>query len=166
MEIDKDVDAARDATADQVPRQTPRRGRTKRSGNGRRGAASAIAEVTPEPVPGRERRTRRDTAALRRLLAGLRDLQAGDFSVRLSRTSDPLMAEIGDAFNAVAELKERMLSEIARVSETVGQQGDLTARLSLPGARGGAHHNPISNAPNSFFSRALSNFHRLLTLLR
>ena len=39
--------------------------------------------------------------SLHRLLAGLRAVNAGDFSVRLTANGDPLMADIIDVFNSV-----------------------------------------------------------------
>ncbi len=116
------------------PAETGRGSRRSRKGtaNGKR---ARVADAPPRDAA--ERRSRRDDDDLRRLLEGLRDLRAGDFTARLTDMSDPLLAQIGEAFNAVADMKERMVDEMVRVSETVGQQGDLTARLSLPGARGG-----------------------------
>ena len=57
--------------------------------------------------------------SLRKLLAGMRALDAGDFRVRLEPNGDPLMAEVVEVFNRVAErnqlLAERILN--ARGSE-------------------------------------------------
>ena len=39
-------------------------------------------------------------------LQGLRALEAGDFDVRVSLNGDPLMAEISEAFNRIAEINE------------------------------------------------------------
>ena len=90
----------------------------------------------------RTRRTRGGadsiTAAdLRALLAGLRDLRDGDFDVRLPLSAHPMMADISAAFNDVASRNERMTRELERVSDIVGRQGDMTARVSLEGMTGG-----------------------------
>jgi CheY-like chemotaxis protein/HAMP domain-containing protein/signal transduction histidine kinase len=47
------------------------------------------------------------------------------------------MSDIAIAFNDVASRNERMMRELERVSDTVGRQGDMTARVSLEGMTGG-----------------------------
>jgi HAMP domain-containing protein/CheY-like chemotaxis protein/signal transduction histidine kinase len=74
---------------------------------------------------------------LRRLLSGLRRLEAGDFAVRLNLNGDPLMAEISSAFNGVAERNERLVTEMVRVSNAVGREGRMTERVNLGDAQGG-----------------------------
>jgi HAMP domain-containing protein/CheY-like chemotaxis protein/signal transduction histidine kinase len=75
---------------------------------------------------------------LRRLLLSLRALRAGDFSVRLPEVyGDPLMEEIADTFNDIAQLNERVSGEISRVSNTVGRQGQMTDRASIGPVGGG-----------------------------
>ena len=39
---------------------------------------------------------------LRRLLSALRDLRDGEFDVRLETSEDPMLADIADAFNGIA----------------------------------------------------------------
>ncbi len=88
-----------------------------------------------------DRPSQRDDAVsasdLQALLDGLRDLRAGEFGVRLARSTHPLMSDIAIAFNDVASRNERMTRELERVSDTVGRQGDMTARVSLEGMTGG-----------------------------
>jgi HAMP domain-containing protein/CheY-like chemotaxis protein/signal transduction histidine kinase len=68
---------------------------------------------------------------LQALLAGLRSLEAGEFSTRLSLDGDPVMAEISDAFNRIADRNERLTREVIRVSTTVGREGQMTDRASI-----------------------------------
>src|SRR5687767_3635787 len=70
------------------------------------------------------------------LLAALLELEAGDFSVRLSEAGDDLEIQIAQAFNRVAALNESMSDELARISRTVGREGESTDRAVLEDARG------------------------------
>src|SRR4051812_49968807 len=92
---------------------------TARAGNGGDGGGS---------VP-RER-------AMRRLLAGLRAMDAGDFSVRLEPVGDPLMAEIADIFNSVAAKQGRLAEELNRVALSVGREGKMRDRATIGPAEG------------------------------
>jgi len=118
--------------ADGQPAATLTSGKA-RERNGRSSARRADRAV-PRPPQRDDAVTHADLEAL---LAGLRDLRAGDFGVRLAPSSQPLMFEIAIAFNDVASRNERMTREIARISDTVGRQGDMTARVSLEGMTGG-----------------------------
>ncbi len=61
----------------------------------------------------------------------------GDFSVRLPNDWASIEGEIAGAFNQVISQKQRMSREVTRLSNTVGKEGRLKQRLSLPGAVGG-----------------------------
>jgi HAMP domain-containing protein/CheY-like chemotaxis protein/signal transduction histidine kinase len=74
---------------------------------------------------------------LETLLAGLRDLRDGEFDVRISGSSDPLMADLAEAFNGIAERNERLASEVVRVSTTIGREGQMNERASIGRATGG-----------------------------
>ncbi|MDB4878258.1 MAG: ATP-binding region ATPase domain protein [Gemmatimonadetes bacterium] len=74
--------------------------------------------------------------SLHRLLAGLRAVNAGDFSIRLSPNGDPLMAEIIDAFNNVTQKNARLVEEIGRVSTSVGREGKMRDRVAMSGVSG------------------------------
>jgi len=71
------------------------------------------------------------------LLAALRDLRDGDFTVRLSGSEDPLLDDIASAFNGIAERNERLASEAVRVSTTIGREGQMNERASIGRATGG-----------------------------
>jgi HAMP domain-containing protein/CheY-like chemotaxis protein/signal transduction histidine kinase len=74
--------------------------------------------------------------ALRRLLAGLRAIDAGDFSMRLESNGDPLMAEIADTFNSVANKQARLAEELNRVALSVGREGKMRDRATIGPAAG------------------------------
>ncbi|HEU4454319.1 MAG TPA: HAMP domain-containing protein, partial [Longimicrobium sp.] len=74
---------------------------------------------------------------MRRLLTALRALRAGDFSVRLPESDDPLMDEIAENFNGIAEQNERLAAEMGRVTGTVGREGQHSDRASIGPVSGG-----------------------------
>ncbi len=74
--------------------------------------------------------------AMRRLLAGLRAIDAGDFTVRLEPLGDPLMAEIADIFNSVATKQGRLADELNRVALSVGREGKMRDRATIGPAGG------------------------------
>src|SRR5262249_18800908 len=83
----------------------------------------------------KERRSSRERS-LNRLLAGLRAVNGGDFSVRLAPDGDPLMSEIIDVFNSVTHKQARFVDEIARVTGSVGREGKMQDRVSMAGVGG------------------------------
>ncbi len=74
--------------------------------------------------------------SLRRLLAGLRSLDAGDFSVRLDSNGDALMSEIADIYNSVATKQGRLAEELTRVALSVGREGKMRDRATIGPAGG------------------------------
>ncbi|NUO40147.1 MAG: HAMP domain-containing protein [Gemmatimonadaceae bacterium] len=74
--------------------------------------------------------------AMRRLLAGLRAIDAGDFSVRLEPAGDPLSAEIAGVFNSVATKQGRLADELNRVALSVGREGKMRDRATIGPAAG------------------------------
>jgi HAMP domain-containing protein len=85
----------------------------------------------------RQVRRSSDEVALRRLTEAMRCLRDGDFSSRLGASDDPAFDEVFGLFDQAAELRSRLTSEIVRVSRTVGREGQMGERVSLPGAQGG-----------------------------
>jgi len=73
----------------------------------------------------------------RQLLGALRAVRNGTFIVRLPLDQSGVAGELADVFNQVMEVLEGSTVEIERVSHTVGKEGNLTRRASLPGASGG-----------------------------
>src|SRR2546421_8457260 len=70
------------------------------------------------------------------LLAALRALRKGDFSVRLPIGLTGIDGEIGEAFNDVVELNEQMTKELERLGDVVGKEGKIGHRAKLPNATG------------------------------
>ncbi|MEX1186371.1 MAG: HAMP domain-containing protein [Gemmatimonadaceae bacterium] len=74
---------------------------------------------------------------MRRLLAGLKDMCGGDFSVRLPDSADPMMNDIIDEFNAIAARNQAVTTELRRVATTVGSEGRMHDRAFVPEVEGG-----------------------------
>src|ERR1043165_8518229 len=70
------------------------------------------------------------------LLSALCALRDGDASVRLPAEWTGVPGKVADVFNEIAELNQRMMQELVRLSTTVGKEGRLTQRGALVGARG------------------------------
>ncbi|MGE3334546.1 MAG: HAMP domain-containing protein [Rhodospirillaceae bacterium] len=70
------------------------------------------------------------------LLAALRALRKGDFSVRLPSNLSGVDGEIAEAFNDVVDLNERMTKEFQRLGDFVGKEGKITHRAKLANAGG------------------------------
>jgi HAMP domain-containing protein/CheY-like chemotaxis protein/signal transduction histidine kinase len=141
LENEEDISPAQESG-----RGNGKRARRRQNGRRRGAAAEAVTDaesgvaVGREDLPERrgerpERRTSRERA-LTRLLAGLRAIDAGDFSVRLAPNGDPLMAELILAYNGVAERHSRLTDEIVRVAGSVGREGKMRDRATIGPASG------------------------------
>ena len=75
-------------------------------------------------------------AAQRELLAALRSVTKGDFSIRLSTAKSGIDGDVAEAFNDLVTLNARLLGEFQRISEVVGRDGRIAQRASLPTAPG------------------------------
>ena len=73
----------------------------------------------------------------RQLLVAMYSFREGNFGVRLPHDLTGVEGKIADAFNDLVTLAERRARETARVSHTVGREGKLKQRMSVPGASGG-----------------------------
>ena len=67
----------------------------------------------------------------RQLLAALRAVRKGDFSVRLPLDLEGIAGEIAEAFNDVVELNQRTAKELQRMSRVVGRDGRIGQRATL-----------------------------------
>ena len=74
--------------------------------------------------------------AQRQLLAALRSMARGDFSVRVSTGLPGIDADIAEAFNDVVSLNARMVKEFERISDVVGIDGRIKERAELTQAPG------------------------------
>jgi HAMP domain-containing protein len=70
------------------------------------------------------------------LLAGLRALDAGDFTIRIDAVDDRLMGEVADVFNSVATKQQRLAEELDRVALSVGREGKMRDRATIGPASG------------------------------
>src|SRR5215831_18562696 len=76
-----------------------------------------MATPTPTNVDGVDSAT---------LLTALKAFQRGDFSVRLPMNWVGMAGKIADTFNDIAEMNERLCSELNRLNRVVGTWKDLT----------------------------------------
>src|SRR4051812_36472297 len=75
-------------------------------------------------------------ARSRLILAAIEAFRDGDFSARLPAHWDGVDAQIASALNTTIAQKQHISEEVTRLSETVGKEGRLRQRMSLPGAVG------------------------------
>jgi HAMP domain-containing protein/CheY-like chemotaxis protein/signal transduction histidine kinase len=76
-------------------------------------------------------------ARSRQLLTAIIAFRDGDFSARLPNDWIGLDGRLAEAFNQALSHEQHISTEVARLSETVGRDGRLKQRMSLPGALGG-----------------------------
>src|SRR5215470_10102535 len=76
-------------------------------------------------------------ARSRRILAGMAAFRDGNFSVRLPSDWEGMDGRIAAAFNQTVSHQDQLSREMARLSRTVGREGRLKQRMSVPGASGG-----------------------------
>src|SRR5882672_10763745 len=70
------------------------------------------------------------------LLSSLRAFKRGDFSVRLPVNPTSADGAIAQTFNDVVAMSCALAAEFARVSDQVGKEGQISQRVSIPGATG------------------------------
>jgi HAMP domain-containing protein/signal transduction histidine kinase/DNA-binding response OmpR family regulator len=73
----------------------------------------------------------------RQILAAIVAFRDGDFSARLPTDWAGMDSRIAEAFNQAIGHEDHIAREVARLSVTVGKEGRLKQRMSLPGAIGG-----------------------------
>src|SRR5579864_7837813 len=77
---------------------------------------------------------------LHQILAAVVAFRDGDFSVRLPLAWPGVEGRIAEAFNQTIAHEQRISDEVTRLSVTVGKEGRLRQRLSLPVAVGSWAH--------------------------
>ncbi|NOJ79164.1 HAMP domain-containing protein [Myxococcus xanthus] len=139
-------------TREVAPSEHPAANRLRGDRGRTRSTSPADLEVgAPKPARrnGRGRGARASTPRgqgrgghpLQPLLAALRSVHGGDFSVRLpGGDADPVMEEIASAFNAVVSLNATLTQEVVRVERVVGREGRMGERVSLGDVRGDWAH--------------------------
>src|SRR6266436_2869645 len=76
-------------------------------------------------------------ARSRQMLATMVAFRDGKFSARLPSDWDGIDGQIAAAFNQALSWEDQLSREVARLSWTVGREGRLNQRMSVPGAIGG-----------------------------
>ncbi len=76
-------------------------------------------------------------AQTRQIIAAMEAFRDGNFSVRLPTQWTNDNGRLAAAFNQAIAQQQRMSEEVARLTESVGKQGRLRQRISLPGGVGG-----------------------------
>ena len=71
---------------------------------------------------------RDDTVDVNVLLSVLSQLKAGDLGARMPLDWTGLAGKVADGFNEIIVANEAFVAELARVSELVGKQGQLSQR--------------------------------------
>ena len=71
----------------------------------------------------------------RQILAALRAVKKGDFTVRLPVDQAGVNGALAEAFNDVVDLLQNGTQEIARIGSVVGKEGRIKQRAALPGVR-------------------------------
>ncbi len=79
----------------------------------------------------------RDDARHWALLQALTAFRDGDFKVRLPTNWGGIEGRIAETFNQALGHEQRISEEVARLSVSVGKDGRLAQRMSVPGALGG-----------------------------
>src|ERR1700684_3842356 len=74
---------------------------------------------------------------LRKILAAIMAFRDGNFSERLPMDWPGTEGRIAEAFNQAIGLEDRIAREVTRLSVTVGKEGRIKQRMSVPGAVGG-----------------------------
>src|SRR6266542_4170265 len=88
-----------------------------------------------------------DSAAL---LGALQALKKGDFSVRLPLNWIGMAGKVADTVNDLAEMNERMASELERLSRVVGKQVQNIAEVTTAVANGDlSKRSPWTSKENS-----------------
>ncbi len=73
----------------------------------------------------------------RQMLASMLAFRDGNFSARLPSDWDGIDGQIATAFNQAISYEDRLSREVERLSLTVGREGRLKQRMSVPGAIAG-----------------------------
>jgi hypothetical protein len=89
------------------------------------------------PVPPPNNGKPSDETVPLHLLEAVQALRDGDFSVRLPLGWTGIHGRIAEAFNQAITRQQLIAHEVSRLSVSVGKDGKLKQRMSVPGAIGG-----------------------------
>ncbi len=74
------------------------------------------------------------------LLQKLREVKDGNFAVRLPSGETGMTGKIFDTLNEIIEMNETMMIEFTKARKTIGKEGKLTQRITLPSTKGSWSH--------------------------
>ncbi len=128
----------------------------KKASRGRRQKSLEGASAAPEHA----RAAPREAVGNKELVAALRALRKGDFSVRLPVPPEGGTGQVAEAFNELSAHLAQLEGDTARTAVAAAQQGQLGARISRGGYRGGFRrvadaHNALLEAL-ALYSRAVA----------
>ena len=102
--------------------------------------ATTNTSAAPKAKPKRHARTNgrtdNDAADLSVILAGLRTMRDGDFSVRLPGAWTGLAGKIADTFNDIASANQHIAQDLKRVGQVVGKDGKTRERARFHESKG------------------------------
>ena len=75
-------------------------------------------------------------ASSQELLRVLTEVKNGNFKVRMPIDAIGLDGKVYDTLNEIIALNEKMMLEFTRAGNTIGKQGKLTQRITIPSAQG------------------------------
>ena len=77
---------------------------------------------------------------LKELLEKLKEVKNGNFAVRLPSHQSGITGKIFETLNDIISMNEKMMQEFTRARNTIGKEGKLTQRITLPGRKGSWNH--------------------------
>jgi HAMP domain-containing protein/signal transduction histidine kinase/CheY-like chemotaxis protein len=77
-----------------------------------------------------------DGTSAQELLRVLTEVKNGNFKVRMRIDAVGLDGKVYDTLNEIIALNEKMMLEFTRAGNTIGKQGKLTQRITIPSAHG------------------------------
>ena len=132
--------AARTVQASTVPSAEPAApGAGRANGKDRKPTARRSARGNGAVLTVRDAMSMDGTAEDRSrwILAAMVAFRDGDYGVRLPTHWSGMDGQVAEAFNQALAQEDRIAHEVRRLSTTVGKEGRLTQRMSVPGAIGG-----------------------------
>ena len=115
-------------------------GSVAQRGSKNAGAAAAAANVAPNAMNGSTQHE------LSELLAAMRAMRTGDFTVRMDGNQVGIIGKIADTFNDIVAANQRMAQQLQLVGQSVGRDGQIRqrAKLDLPSGAWGEMENSIN----------------------
>lgn len=122
---------------DQTVQEKPKKGAQKRSKSAATNAPSSSALTGKRVVPPASPKSDAEELRSLQILAALMAFEEGDFTDRLPSDWAGTHGRIAETFNRTIGNAKRLTQETLRVSSTVGKEGRLSQRMSVPGTSGG-----------------------------